>query len=114
MATSSILREKMYRTYLDFFEVAERKRRWSVFDDIPWKNLDPSTYSEKKAICIETFCAEEFYVPDYGSKGMELTREVFGGTWFQACWSDEESKHGLAFRQSLTRSGMRSESRFAE
>ncbi|MGH7908211.1 MAG: acyl-ACP desaturase, partial [Candidatus Binataceae bacterium] len=56
----------------------------------------------------------EFYLPDYSSKGLELTREVFGGTWFQACWSYEESKHGLAFRQYLTRSGMRSESRFAE
>ena len=60
MTTSSAIREKVYRTYLEFFEVAERKRRWSVFDDIPWNQLDRSKNSEQQAVCIETFCAEGF------------------------------------------------------
>jgi len=34
MTTSRAMKEKMYRAYLDFFEVAERKRRWHIFDDI--------------------------------------------------------------------------------
>ena len=29
--------------------------------------------------------------------------------WFQTCWAFEESKHGLVFREHLTRSGLRSE-----
>jgi acyl-[acyl-carrier-protein] desaturase len=103
----------MYRAYLDFFEAGERKRRWSVFDDIPWTKLDPSRNSERKALCIETFCAEECYLPDYSANGLQLARSMFGAAWFQACWSYEESKHGLVFREYLRRSGMRSETDLA-
>ncbi len=113
MTSSPALREKMYRTYFEFFENAEHKRRWHIFDDIPWASLDFSKNHELKAVCIETFCAEEFYLPDYSYNWIDLTRSMFGAAWFQACWSYEESKHGLAFREYLTRSGMRSEAEFA-
>ena len=111
MTSSPVLREKMYRAYLEFFETAETKRRWNMFNDVPWEALDGATGSEQRAACIETFCAEEFYLPDYSAGGVELTRSMFGAAWFQACWSYEESKHGLVFREYLTRSGLRSESR---
>jgi acyl-[acyl-carrier-protein] desaturase len=113
MTGSPVLREKMYRAYLEFFEVAETKRRWNMFNDVPWEMLDSSTGNEQKAACIETFCAEELYLPDYSAGGVELTRSMFGAAWFQACWSYEESKHGLVFREYLTRSGLRSEAEFA-
>jgi acyl-[acyl-carrier-protein] desaturase len=112
--TSPSMREKIYRAYRDFFEVGERKRRWHIFDDIPWDCLDQSKNSEPKAMCVETYCAEEFYLPDYSAHAIELTRSIFGAAWFQACWSYEESKHGLVFREYLTRSGMRSEAEFAQ
>ncbi len=110
----SITRDNMYSTYLEFFEIAERKRRWNIFSDIPWDQLDRSLNSERKATRIETYCAEEFYLPDYSLGGIELSRSIFGAAWFQACWSYEESKHGLVFREYLTRSGMRSEAQFAQ
>jgi acyl-[acyl-carrier-protein] desaturase len=103
----------MYRAYLEFFEVAETKRRWNIFKDVPWEALDSSIGSERKAACIETFCAEELYLPDYSAGGVELSRSMFGAAWFQACWSYEESKHGLVLREYLTRSGLRSEAEFA-
>lgn len=114
MDDSSAMRDKMYQAYLEFFEVAERKRRWNIFDDIPWDKLDSSLNSERKAIRIETYCAEEFYLPDYTAGGVQLSRQLFGTAWFQACWSYEESKHGLVFREYLTRSGLRSPSQFAQ
>ena len=113
MIDSSSMRDKMYDAYLEFFEVAERKRRWNIFDDVPWDQLDPAQNSERKATRIETYCAEEFYLPDYTAGGVELSRQIFGAAWFQACWSYEESKHGLVFREYLTRSGMRSATQFA-
>ena len=113
MAVSPVLRERMYRAYLEFFAVAETKRRWNMFDDVPWEALDRSALSERQAICIETFCAEELYLPDYSAAGIELSRSMFGAAWFQACWSYEESKHGLVLREYLTRSGLRSEAEFA-
>jgi acyl-[acyl-carrier-protein] desaturase len=114
MPISRTMREKMYRTYLEFFESAERKRRWSLFDDIPWDKLDAAHNSERSAACVETYCAEEFYLPDYSARGMDLVRSMFGAAWFSACWSYEESKHGVAFREYLTRSGLRTEEEFAE
>jgi acyl-[acyl-carrier protein] desaturase len=113
MPISSTMREKMYRIYLDFFESGERKRRWNLFDDIPWEKLDGAHNSERSATCIETYCAEEFYLPDYSARGMDLVRSMFGAAWFSACWSYEESKHGLAFREYLTRSGLRTQQEFA-
>jgi len=108
MANSPAIREKVYRAYMEFFEVAERKRRWSVFDDVPWDALESAQNDERKAVRIETFCAEEMYVPDYSSGGLTLTRSLFGTAWFQMCWSYEEAKHALVLREYLTRSGLRS------
>jgi acyl-[acyl-carrier-protein] desaturase len=113
MNDSAAMRDKMYEIYLEFLEVAERKRRWSIFDDIPWDRLERSLNSERKAARVETYCAEEMYLPDYAAGGIALSRKIFGAAWFQACWSFEESKHGLVFREYLTRSGMRSARQFA-
>lgn len=103
------IRERIYRTYLEFLETAEKKRNWSVFDDIPWEALEGGKATEARARCVEVFCAEELYVPDYSSEGLELIRSKFGIAWFQLRWAFEESKHGLVFREYLARSGLRSE-----
>jgi len=112
--SSLSLRKKFYEAYREFFEVAERKRRWSLFDDVPWDKLDHAKNSERKARRLETFCAEELYVPDYGANGLRLTRPVFGAAWFQMCWTAEEARHGLAFREYLIRSGLRSEAQILQ
>ena len=103
----------MYDAYLDFFETAERKRRWNLFDDVPWSELNPAQNSERKATRIETYCAEEMYLPDYASHGARMTRELYGASCFQARWSFEESRHGLVFREYLIRSGSRSDDEIA-
>jgi acyl-[acyl-carrier-protein] desaturase len=109
MTADSIKRGQYYRAAMDYLEIAERKRDWKLFDDIPWEKIDRSKNSEQKMTRIETFCAEEMYLPDYSSHGARMTRDLFGAAWFQARWSFEESRHGLAFREYLLRSGMRSE-----
>jgi len=98
-----------YRVYLDFLESAEKKRCWNVFDDIPWETLDSAKSTEGNAQRIEIYCAEELYVPDYAARGLELVRSRFGMAWFHTRWAFEESRHGLAFREYLIRSGLRSE-----
>jgi acyl-[acyl-carrier-protein] desaturase len=107
---SESLRANTHRIYLDFLETAETKRRWSIFDDIPWDKLDAPKAGETTAQCIEIFCSEELYVPDYSSQGLAMVRADFGMAWFQTRWAFEESLHGLVFREYLTRSGQRSES----
>jgi acyl-[acyl-carrier-protein] desaturase len=103
-----IPKDKFYRAYMDFFETAERKRRWNIFDDVPWEQISPETNSEQRAIRIETYCAEEMYLPDYNIAGVEMARGVFGLAWFQTAWSMEESRHGLVLKEYLLRSGLRS------
>jgi len=106
-------KDKFYRAYMDFFEVAERKRRWNLFEDVPWDKLSPlAINAEERAIRIETYCAEEMYLPDYTDVGNELLRGVFGLAWFQSAWSYEESRHGLVFREYLIRSGLRTQEQF--
>ena len=102
----------MYRAYMEFFDSAERKRRWNPLRDIPWDLLDVSKNHEDKAVRAETFCGVELYVPDYTANGFNLTRSIFGHAWFQANWGYEESKHALVFREYLVRSGLRTQEQY--
>lgn len=106
--TTTRLDERLYNEYIQFFEKAERERRWNVFTDIPWEKLNREV-SEEAALCAETFCSVEMYLPDYVSKGMNVVRKYFGQAWFQANWAYEESKHSLALTHYLIRSGRRTE-----
>jgi acyl-[acyl-carrier-protein] desaturase len=108
MSSTIEQREKVYRAYMEFFENAEKRRRWTIFDDIPWDKLDPSKNDENRALCAETFCGVEMYLPDYVAGGINLLRQSFGQAWFQANWAYEESKHALSLREYLVRSGQRS------
>ncbi|HVY44313.1 MAG TPA: acyl-ACP desaturase [Minicystis sp.] len=102
------LEEKLYQEYIQFFEKAERERRWNVFEDIPWERVNKGA-SEELALCAETFCSVEMYLPDYVAGGINCVRKYFGQAWFQANWGYEESKHSLALMQYLVRSGKRTE-----
>lgn len=99
---------------MEFFEIAERQRRWSISSDIPWENIAAEKTSENTAICVEIFCGVELYVPDYTANGLNMLRSIFGHAWFQANWGYEESKHALVFREYLIRSGLRTEEQYAE
>src|ERR1700694_3394720 len=79
----SALRIVMYRLYRDFFDRAEKKRRWSLADDVPWHQVnrapDPAI-----AYVVESFCAVELYLPDYIAKALPLVRANKGWAWFHA------------------------------
>jgi acyl-[acyl-carrier-protein] desaturase len=102
-----IIREQQDRAYLDFFKLAESRRRWNLFNDVPWDELDLSKASQANLLAVEHSCAEEMYLPDYSSNAIALFRRDFGPAWFQSCWSYEESKHSLVLRQYLIQSGLR-------
>jgi acyl-[acyl-carrier-protein] desaturase len=114
MSATLSQRERMYRAYVEFFDTGEKKRRWNPFSDIPWERINPALNDEVDAVCLETFCGVELYVPDYTSNAFNLTRNLFGAAWFEATWGYEESKHALAYREYLIRSGLRTEEQYAE
>jgi acyl-[acyl-carrier-protein] desaturase len=103
----------LWRLYRDFFDMAEKKRRWSIRDDIPWHQCNPAL---KPAIAhvVESFCAVELYLPDYTSKILPVVRPSRGRVWFYANWGYEESKHSLALADWLLKSGQRSDEQMAD
>jgi acyl-[acyl-carrier-protein] desaturase len=110
---SSGLEEAYYHLYREFFDQAEKKRRWSLREDIPWhrvnRALDPAV-----ADVVESFCAVELYLPDYVAKILPMVRGSHGRAWFHANWGYEESKHSLALGDWLLRSGHRTDEQMAD
>jgi acyl-[acyl-carrier-protein] desaturase len=113
LSTPHDLETALYRLYRDHFDRAEKKRRWSVRDDIPWdqcnQSLDPAI-----ADVVESFCAVELYLPDYVANALAMLRPSRACAWFYANWGYEESKHSLALGDWLLRSGQRSDEQMAD
>lgn len=107
------LESAMWRLYRDFFDKAERKRRWSIRDDIPWGEVS-SDLRPEVADVVESFTAIELYLPDYTSKILPVVRSSRGRAWFYANWGYEESKHSLALGDWLLRSGQRTDEQMAD
>src|SRR5205814_16679 len=88
------LEAAFWRLYRDFFDLAERRRRWSLEKDIPWaqcnRGLDPAI-----ADVVESFCAVELYLPDYLANALPRSRTSRARSWFYANCGYEESKHSL-------------------
>jgi acyl-[acyl-carrier-protein] desaturase len=107
------LLKKMHLLFRDYFDRAERKRRWSLRDGIPWdqcnRSLNPAI-----ADVVETFCTVELYLPDYLSKLIPQVRANKGRAWMLANWGYEESKHSMALGDWLLRSGMRSDEQMTD
>jgi acyl-[acyl-carrier-protein] desaturase len=102
-----------WRLYRDFFDKAEKKRRWRIADDIPWDQCNPHL-NPAVADVVESFCAVELYLPDYTSKILPVVRPSKGRTWFYANWGYEESKHSLALGDWLLKSGARSDEQMTD
>ncbi|QVL29862.1 acyl-ACP desaturase [Telmatocola sphagniphila] len=107
------LEKKLWVLYRDFFDKAEKKRRWNIRHDIPWNQVNKSL-SPVIADVVETFCAVELYLPDFTSKILPIVRNSKGRVWFYANWGYEESKHSLVLNDWLLQSGARTEEYMAD
>lgn len=103
----------IYRLFREYFDKAEKKRRWSIKEDVPWdqcnRSLNPAI-----ADIVETFCAVELYLPDYLSKLIPQVRGNRGRAWMLANWGYEECKHSMVLEDWLLKSGMRSDEQVAD
>jgi acyl-[acyl-carrier-protein] desaturase len=104
---------RFWQLYRDFFDMAERRRRWSIRDDIPWDNCNPAL-KPHIADVVESFTGVELYLPDYTSKILPVVRPSRGRTWFYANWGYEESKHSLALADWLLKSRQRTDEQMAD
>jgi len=106
-------RRKIYAAYRAYFDLAERKRRWNVRDDIPWDQCNPGI-DPAVADVVQTFCMVELFLPDYLAKQLPQVRADRGRAWMLANWGYEESKHSMALEDWLVRSGHRTERQVEE
>ncbi len=107
------LLKKISWLFRDYFDRAEKKRRWNLRNDVPWNECNRSL-NPAVADVMETFCAVEMYLPDYLAKLLPQVRTNRGRAWMLANWGYEESKHSMAFGDWLLHSGMRSEEQMAD
>ena len=110
--STEVLR-KIYQLFRDYFDMAERKRRWNIRNDIPWDQCNPKL-DPAIADVLETFCAVELYLPDYLSKLIPQVRGNRGRAWMLANWGYEECKHSMVFGDWLLRSKHRSDEEMAD
>src|SRR5215469_4211037 len=97
------LEKAYFRIYRDFFDMAEKKRRWSLREDIPWDQVNRDVLPAIADV-VESFCAVELFLPDYIAKALPRFRAKRGRAWFHANWGYEESKHSLALGDWLLKS----------
>lgn len=126
MSPSEKRKDEMYKAYMEFFDLAEKNRRWHPLHDLEWEYLETPKNSqdirngegiaadEEMAICLESFCAVELFIPDYTAAGLNMTRDIFGQSWFHLSWGYEESKHAMSFRKYLIDSGLRTEQQYLD
>src|SRR5262245_21855206 len=101
-------RAKIWHAYREYFDLAERKRRWNVRLDIPWDRCNPGIPPELADV-VQTFCMVELFLPDYLSKQLPQVRGNKGRAWMLANWGYEESKHSMALTDWLLKAGHRTE-----
>jgi acyl-[acyl-carrier-protein] desaturase len=102
------LQARIYALFRDYFDKAEKKRRWNIREDIDWDQCNPNL-SPALADVVQTFCSVELFLPDYLSKLITQVRNNRGRAWFLANWGYEECKHSMALGDWLQKSGQRSD-----
>src|SRR5438045_2476793 len=107
------LETDLLRLYREYFDLAEKRRRWSLREDVPWGRCNPGL-DPAVADVVESFLAVELYLPDYVANAMAMWRQSRACTWFYTNWGYEESKHSLALGDWLLRSGARTEEQMAD
>ncbi len=103
------IEDRFFEQYLEYFKLAEDRRRWNIWKDIPWEDVNPDA-DDLVADVVEAFSAVEMFLPDYTAKILQMIRKSRGRAWFQANWGYEESKHSLTLAEWLVVSGKRTES----
>lgn len=107
------LEEAYYQLFRKFFDQAEKKRRWSLREDIPWDQVNRAP-NPAVADIVESFCAVELFLPDYIMQAFPMLRRSRGRAWFHANWGYEEAKHSLALGDWLLYSGHRTDEQLAD
>lgn len=101
------LEEELHGDFAAFFERAERERRWSVVEDIPWGGARGAP-SPELVLRVETFFLAKALAPAQLARDAALAATSPALAAHLAGWAYEASKHAYAFGEWLVRRGARS------
>jgi acyl-[acyl-carrier-protein] desaturase len=96
-----------------FFEKAERERRWSVFEDLPWGAALTAPPHELVHV-VETFFVLEASAPSFAGRSLEAMRCSPALTSFVTSWNFDKGKRLIAFREWLVRAAGRSHAELSQ
>jgi acyl-[acyl-carrier-protein] desaturase len=102
------LEEELHGDFAAFFERAERERRWSVAEDVPWETAAPAPPSPELVLRVETFFLAKALAPALLARDAALAATSPTIAAHLAGWAYEASKHALAFGEWLIRRCARS------
>ncbi|MFO0937975.1 MAG: acyl-ACP desaturase [Gemmataceae bacterium] len=107
------VQKKVYALFRDYFDRAERNRRWNLVNDIPWSECNPGL-NPAIADVVQTFCMVELYLPDYVGKQLPMVRANRGRAWMVCNWGYEEAKHSMVLGDWLLKSGARTDEQMTD
>lgn len=94
LAAGAGLEAALWQLYRKYYDSAEETRRWSLSDDIPWKEARLLANADFVEM-VESLLAVKLKVVDISAKVLPRVRGSFGRTWFYATWGYEELRHNL-------------------
>ena len=102
----------LWQLYRKYYDLAEETRRWSLTDDIPWKEAALPNHPDFGEL-IESLLAVKLKVVDMSAKVLPRVRGSFGRTWFYATWGYEELRHNLALTDWLLASKLHTQEKMS-
>jgi acyl-[acyl-carrier-protein] desaturase len=104
----SDLNSRLHELYRSAFEKAERERRWSVFEDVPWER-GRAAVPANVVSSAETFFCMHAALPEFVATALMAARSAPMPTGYIAAWAYEKSRHQLALSEWLVRAGHRTQ-----
>lgn len=87
----------LYRWYV---ARSQATRNWNPDQSFDWRLLR-TDHSQTLMTVLEGFFAVEYYVPDYTSRTIAITRRSEGRSHFQIRWGAEEAKHADLWQNAI-------------
>jgi acyl-[acyl-carrier-protein] desaturase len=98
---------KLHEIVRAFVERAERERRWSTTEDVPWGDAPVHSAPRERGLLLvaETFFALEAVSPEFARLSLAAMRDAPALRVFVVHWASDKTKRLVALRRWLERRG---------
>ncbi|HTJ83211.1 MAG TPA: hypothetical protein VL400_15940, partial [Polyangiaceae bacterium] len=98
------IEDALHAEYVGFLQKAERERRWSVFEDLPW-DAPSASVSPDTIRFVHALAGAKGALVFAMNGASPIAERCEAAIDFRAAWQFEESRHRLALADWLKRAG---------